>query len=403
MQTTTKETAARGPKTETEGPSAGDDHLAVQEMSDTLADPLTDPLQHSADATPAVETPAVDHTAAAPDATSADEDGEAARAAATEAAMGERREWFDKLLKLHKKLGRLDGFTRDQASTHGSMARAGGASSDASADYHREYAALNAKIKTTTTIITKAILEVSDGRGNVLERIDPAYYRQTYTQMLAKVVDIEVDMQMHRTAGRHDIEVRNAEDAIAAAEQMRKILKKSSVMLLKAGAIALGCPPELADTLSKHYSAWLDTLDVAVGDRWILQGRDTTPEELKTIYLAQLMKLAVDECHSKFIGKFLEHDITQKICDSLGANMFADVIKGTIDLAFVKWGPTLTPSPDNILKALEQSMAAKAQDMQDRMSFDWTNQGFVNWLTDTSIDAMDYALTEAAKKKGGRS
>jgi len=371
-------------------------------MSDSLADPLTDPLQCSGDATPAV-----DFTPAAPDACSADEDGEAARAARaaeaaeSEAAMKQRREWFDKLLKLHKKLGRYERLCRDQRSTHGSMARAGGASSGASADYAREYAALYEKVKTTTKIITRVILEVSDGHGNVLERIHPNYYRQKYTEMLAKMVDIEVDMEMNRTSGRHDIEVRNAEDAIAAAEQMRGILKKSSVMLLKAGAIAMGCPPELADTLSKHYGTWLDTLDVAVGDRWILQGRDTTPEELKTIYLAQLMKLAVDECHGKFMGQFLEHDITQKICDTLGANMFADVIKGTIDLAFVKWGPTLTPSPASVLKALKQSMAAKAQDMQDRMSFDWTNQGFVNWLTDTSIDAMDYALTEAAKKKGG--
>ncbi len=386
--------------------SQSEDPLAVQQLSDPLSDPLHDPLE--AAASPAVQSAVqlADDGAADPGgeqpqgaASSPPQEGTEAGTDTQEQAAGQ--EWFDKLLGLYRKLGRYREYARDQRTHHMTAARAGGASSDASERYEASYDQMFHDVESARTYCAQKLIHLGDGSGHPRPDVHPDFVRQEYSEILSRVVSIEADMEMSPTRYRNRMDRENAEDAIAAAQQARKILKKSSVTVLQYGLRTLGCDAETAGRISKLYGTFLDTLDVAVGDRWILQGQPTSPEQMQAIYAAQLMKLAVDEAHDKFIGQFLEHDVTKTLANSLGAAAVGDIIKTTIDLAFVKWGPTLAPSSESIAKAWSQALAAKQQDMQDMVSLDFSNQGFVNWLTDTSCDVMGLAVDAAAKKKFG--
>ena len=49
------------------------------------------------------------------------------------------------------------------------------------------------------------------------------------------------------------------------------------------------------------------------------------------------------------------------------------------------------------MQAWERSIARYQKRLEDMASLDFSNQGFVNWLTDTSLSVFDAALGEAAK------
>jgi len=404
MATTTKATDATNTNDGAARPDV-QDPLAGQALFDPLSDPLSDPLQAQGDVPARGGTVQLQGDGSgAPGgqpagATSESTQGDAE--AGAERDDSGAQEWFDKLLELYRRLGRYREYARSQSLHHSTNARSGGASSDASERYESRYREVFQDIESARTYCARKLIHIGDGRGHPRQDLHPDYVRQEYSEILSRVVSIEVDMEMSPTRHRNRMDRENAEDAIAAAQQARKILKKSSVMVLQYGLQGLGCDSETAGKIGKLYGTFLDTLDVAVGDRWILQGQETSPQELQAIYVAQLMKLAVDEAHDKFIGQFLEHDVTKTLANSFGAAAVADIIKTTIDLAFVKWGPTLTPSAELIGKAWNQALAAKLQDMQDMASMDLSNQGFVNWLTDTSCDVMGLALDSAAKKKFG--
>ena len=74
-----------------------------------------------------------------------------------------------------------------------------------------------------------------------------------------------------------------------------------------------------------------------------------------------------------------------------------NVLSGMIDRAFIQWGPTLTPSHDSIGKAFTESFHAHVKSVEGMASMDLTNQGFVNYLSNTALALVGVYVGDTAK------
>ena len=247
---------------------------------------------------------------------------------------------------------------------------------------------------------TRLILRVSDGSGN--PTIPSKKINAAVAVQRIQLRSLKADMQMFKVQAQHQLDIGNARDAIAAAQQARDILKKSSVMVLKMGMISMGCPPEIAEGVSKGFSVFLNTADEVIGNNWILKGKVLSEKEMQTIFLLNILKAGVDEASDALVGKFrgADNEYVKQVFKTIGPDHVGDVIKKTIDLAFINapGGPTLAPKPAAIKAAFSQVAAAKLAELESIGKAGWDNQDFFNWLSGTMIDTLG---TVATKKAGG--
>ena len=159
----------------------------------------------------------------------------------------------------------------------------------------------------------------------------------------------------------------------------------------------MGCPPDAADYIADGYRAFLDSADHIIGDRFILQGKSLSAEQMQAVFVGNILKRAVWKLDGKILDHFIENSYIKELVGFSGGSIIGNVLSGMIDRAFIQWGPTLTPSKESIAKAFTESFHAHVKSVEGMASMDFTNQGFVNYLASTALALVGVKVGSIAK------
>ena len=305
--------------------------------------------------------------------------------------------WYKKLLGLAQKVEPKKRYYRGEKNLHESEASKDGAAAAAHSDFAKAYSSLYDESRTIEGRINENIVEVGENGVPTaeVERIETFFSDR---RMDFEAMKIEEDSLMAKVYRTHQMERDTAHDAEAAAKSAQAILIDSSVMVLEYGLISLGVPPGAAETIGTKWKVALESAKTIVGDKLILQGKKVSAEEAQKIVLLQLLKESLDSLNDKILGQFLDTDITQTLVKEFGGSGPLDIIKDTIDRAFIQPNPaTLTPSSESIAHAYRMAVTVKAQQTQAVLEGGWDNPGFMESVATSSLGVMNYLVSRSAK------